>query len=164
MREEGTRVATTSSCDYRSEHAADVEAGKARHRAAVDAKGRAGGIGPREAFCAGTCETCAGTCETGCTSIANKTCRICTDEACAREAGAAVNRCDEAGNARTDEARATATSSSRCEAQNAGGRDRVEPNTGSDCAQGAAQVNQGNGHHDQAVVEESGGRSAGRIP
>ena len=133
------------------ESGADFEAGRAGHRAAVGDKGRACDTGPREAVCVSTRET-------GCSSITSKT-GICTGEACA-----AVNRCDEAGNARTDETRATAAASNRCEARNAAARDRVEPNIGSDGAQGAAQVNQGDRHHDQVVAEESGGRSAGRIP
>jgi len=76
MCDEGTQVTTTNSCGYRPESAADFGAGKGRHRAAVD-KGQACGTGPREAFDVSACKT-------GCTSIARKTCRICSNEASGR--------------------------------------------------------------------------------
>ena len=62
------------------------------------------------------------------------------------------------------EARDTAGSSSS-KADDAGtARDVTQPNAGSHGVEGAAQVDESHRPHDEADAEESGGRSAGRIP
>ena len=93
---------------------------------------------------------------TRCASDARETCAV---------NGYGEARADETRDAGADdEARDTAGSNSSKANGSGAARDVTEPDAGSHGAEGAAQVDEGHRPHDEADAEESGGRSAGRIP
>ena len=93
---------------------------------------------------------------TRCTSDARETCAV---------NGYGEARADKTRDAGADdEARDTAGSNSSKADGNGTARDVTEPDAGSHGVEGAAQVDESHRPHDEADAEESGGRSAGRIP
>ena len=154
MRAEGAGDATTDSCNRRCLASGDCP-GEAIYRAAIDCdkqarggrgRGKASASNDGQACCAGI----AG--EASCASDARETCAV---------NGYSQARSDETDD---DEARDTAGSNSSKADGASTARDVTQPDAGSHGAEGAAQVDEGHRPHDEADAEESGGRSAGRIP
>ena len=158
MRAEGAGDAPTDSCDHRCLASGDDCPGEAIPPAAIDGDKQArGGRVAGEACAAIQAIRVGSSRRTRCSSDGpRETCATnCYGEA----------RADETRDAGADgEARDTAGSSSS-KADGAGtARDVTQPNAGFHGVEGAAQVDEGHRRHDEADAEESGGRSAGRIP
>ena len=157
MRAEGAGDAPTDSCDHRCLASGDDCPSEAIPPAAIDCDKQArGGRVAGEACDASEAIRVGSGRRTRCSSDARDTYAV---------NGYGEARADETRDTcANDEARDTAGSNSSKANGSGAARDVTEPDAGSHGAEGAAQVDEGHRPHDEADAEESGGRSAGRIP
>ena len=174
MRAEGAGNATTDPCHRRCLASGDDCPGEANYRAAIDCDKRARGGRSKASTSNDGQACCAGiTGEARYAFDASEAIRVDsarrTRFSDARET-CAVNgygeaRADETRDAGADDEASDTAGSNSSKANGSGAaRDVTEPDAGSHGAEGAAQVDEGHRPHDEADAEESGGRSAGRIP
>ena len=158
MRAEGAGDATTDSCNRRCVASRDCP-GEAIYRAAIDSDKQArGGRGRGKASTSNDGQAC-------CAGIAGEArCASDARETCAVNGYGKARSHETRDTCADDEARDTAGSNSSKADGASTARDVTQPDAGSHGAEGAAQVDEGHRPHDEADAEESGGRSAGRIP